>query len=254
MKALLSLSREELGALATALTEGRLTVPLSDFGLRRVLGRASTPELLSELTTLIEAGPAGALRLAASMLGLQRRSPRPELVWTGPDETQTLRATSTVVEELFQAARHRVMLAGFVIVRGEAVFGALGKKMDETPELAVTLYLNVPVQRGAGPDATVNWFATEFRQQVWPGKRLPIVYFDPRSLIERSSQRAVLHAKCVVVDSSIALVTSANFTPHAQSRNIELGVRLEDPELSQRIEAQFDDLVKSQHLERLPGT
>lgn len=252
MKALRALNREELSALATALTQGRLAVPVTDFGVRRILGRAPTPQLLSELTALIEGGPAGALRLAASMLGLQ--GPRPELVWTGPDETQTLRATSTVVEELFLAARHRVLLAGFVIFRGEAVFGALAKKMDETPELAVTLYLNVPVQKGAGPDATVNWFATEFRQQVWPGKRLPVVYFDPRSLIERSSKRAVLHAKCVVVDGSAALVTSANFTPHAQQRNIELGVRLDDAELAARIEAQFDDLVRASHLERLPGT
>lgn len=62
------------------------------------------------------------------------------------------------------------------------------------------------------------------------------------------------HAKCVVVDGTSALVTSANFTPHAQLKNIELGVKLKSRELALRIEAQFEELVGKGTLLRLPGT
>lgn len=89
---------------------------------------------------------------------------------------------------------------------------------------------------------------------MWPGKRVPIVYYDPRSLEPNSKRRAVLHAKCVVIDGEASLVTSANFTPHAQLKNIELGVKLEDAEVARRIEAQFDELVQKRLLLRLPGT
>ncbi len=64
----------------------------------------------------------------------------------------------------------------------------------------------------------------------------------------------MLHAKCVVVDGASALVTSANFTPNAQLKNIELGVKLEDPEIAVRIETQFEELVQKNILLRLPGT
>jgi hypothetical protein len=44
-------------------------------------------------------------------------------------------------------------------------------------------------------------FAYRFRKQQWLGDRaLPEIYFDPRSLAIDAKQRAVLHAKCVVVD------------------------------------------------------
>lgn len=252
MKTLLTLQPHELQLLAAAVGEGRLVAPLSAFSVQRVLGRPPAPELLVDLAAVLANGPAGALRLAAQ--ALSRPTVPPELVWTGPDETNQLRSTSTVVDHLLRQAKERITLAGFVIVKGDQVFRALGQRMDEEPALKVTLFLNVPATRGATPEASVSWFATDFREQVWPGNRLPVVYYDPRSLEPSSRRRAVLHAKCVVIDSSAALVTSANFTPHAQLRNIELGVKLEDPELARRIETQFEELVETGLLLRLPGT
>lgn len=252
MKTLLTLQPHELQLLASAVGEGRLVAPLSEFSVQRILGRKPTPELLVDLATVLARGPAAALQLAAE--ALKQPAAPPELVWTGPDETNQLRSTSTVVDQLLRQARDRITLAGFVIVKGDEVFRALARRMDHEPALKVTLYLNVPAVRGAEPDAAVSWFATDFREEVWPGKRLPVVYYDPRSLDPNAKRRAVLHAKCVVVDGAAALVTSANFTPHAQLKNIELGVKLESPELASRIEAQFEELVVKGTLLRLPGT
>lgn len=251
MNTLLELSAADLNALADALASGRLTLPVNTFSLQRVLGRAPAPALAEALSQLAKEGVAGALRLLAS----PRRDthPPPELVWTGPDESQVLRSTSTVVEDLIRTAKHRIVLAGFAITNGAAVFGALAQRMDAEPDLQVELFLNVHRRKGARPEETIVWFARDFRERVWPGRRLPVAWYDPRSVKTRASERAVLHAKCVVIDGQQALVTSANFTPHAQERNIELGVRLEDASLAVAIETQFADLVQRGHLARLPG-
>jgi phosphatidylserine/phosphatidylglycerophosphate/cardiolipin synthase-like enzyme len=50
---------------------------------------------------------------------------------------------------------------------------------------------------------------------------------------------ASLHAKCVVVDGRWVFVTSANFTDRGQTRNVEVGVLLEDTRLAAVLEAQF---------------
>ena len=63
-------------------------------------------------------------------------------------------------------------------------------------------------------------------------------------LVLRCPLRGSLHAKCVVVDRSTALVTSANFTEAAQHRNIEAGLLIRHqgiqrrfPALSERLKA-----------------
>lgn len=44
------------------------------------------------------------------------------------------------------------------------------------------------------------------------------------------------HAKFVAVDGQILIVTSANMSASAEERNIELGLRLEDPVLTRAVE------------------
>jgi phosphatidylserine/phosphatidylglycerophosphate/cardiolipin synthase-like enzyme len=91
----------------------------------------------------------------------------------------------------------------------------------------VRMFLNV--KRPFGDTSTdtelIAAFAYRFRTEHWPSDRaLPEIYFDPRSLALDSKQRAVLHAKCIIVDGRMSFVSSANFTHAAQERNIEVGV------------------------------
>jgi phosphatidylserine/phosphatidylglycerophosphate/cardiolipin synthase-like enzyme len=53
---------------------------------------------------------------------------------------------------------------------------------------------------------------------------MPEVYYDPRSLETDGAQRSSLHAKCVVVDRSVAFISSANFTEAAQKRYRDMGI------------------------------
>ena len=71
----------------------------------------------------------------------------------------------------------------------------------------------------------------------------PEIYFDPRSLAMDGKPKAVLHAKCVVVDGAIAFVSSANFTEAAQERNIEVGVLVRSPMVADRLLSFFSGLV-----------
>nr|WP_234416024.1 phospholipase D-like domain-containing protein [Actinomyces sp. Z3] len=47
------------------------------------------------------------------------------------------------------------------------------------------------------------------------------------------------HAKFVVVDHQIVVVTSANMSRSAEERNVELGLRLDEPLLARAIEDQM---------------
>ncbi|MEO8367597.1 MAG: phospholipase D-like domain-containing protein, partial [Candidatus Solibacter sp.] len=89
-------------------------------------------------------------------------------------------------------------------------------------------------------------FAHRFRTDHWPSDRaLPEIYFDPRSLAVDAKRRAVLHAKCVVVDGRTAFVSSANFTEAAQERNIEVGVLVRSQVIAERLVAFFSALIST---------
>ena len=54
-----------------------------------------------------------------------------------------------------------------------------------------------------------------------------------------------MHAKCVVVDETRALVGSANFTDRGQQRNVEVGVLVDDPIFARKLQQQWNGLAAS---------
>ncbi|MCY4224844.1 MAG: phospholipase D-like domain-containing protein [Bacteroidetes bacterium] len=61
-----------------------------------------------------------------------------------------------------------------------------------------------------------------------------------------------MHAKCIVIDSKEALVTSANFTEAAQVRNIEFGLLVKSSAITTQIEEHFQGMIQNEVLSRLP--
>lgn len=106
-------------------------------------------------------------------------------------------------------------------------------------------------QRGShGPESRdcdselIAAFAYRFRTEHWPGdKALPEICFDARAIAIDTKPKAVLHAKCVVIDGRIAFVSSANFTEAAQERNIEVGGLLRSEIVAERILNVFAALI-----------
>jgi phosphatidylserine/phosphatidylglycerophosphate/cardiolipin synthase-like enzyme len=171
---------------------------------------------------------------------------RLELVWTGPErEGAGTRDTSVAVRELFSQAERSVLVSAYAVFGGKEIFRPLALRMQERPGLDVQLYLNVAHDEdvGAPEEQLLRRFRTRFLDREWPGGPTPRLFFDRRSLAQRASTRAVLHAKCVIIDDQRCLITSANFTEAAHIRNIEVGVLVNDGLFAKSVAMQFRALV-----------
>ena len=255
-----ALRRDDLLRLADLLDASLLTPPYGVLALRdHIPDECATviAQCLGDLSRQDMRPRQIALLLRAYAAGAQSPndvSPRVEVVVSGPDSSGGARDTGVVTRQLFGKARERVLAVGFAVHQGRAVFKALADRLDSDNALEAILCIDVRRQHGSTTVARdiIRRFASDFVREEWPGKRLPLVYFDPRSLEPSGGTASALHAKCVVIDGQEALVTSANFTEAAQERNIELGLLLNSPDVAGRIEAHFLSLIRQEWLTPLP--
>lgn len=211
-------------------------------------------ELEAHVATMGPTALAHVLRAVAAERRAATRAAdrRLELVWTGPERDGTgTRDTAVVVRELFQNAEHDVLVAGYALYDARSIFEPLAERMAANPAMRVRLFVNVHRDEARSDADSQALFARRLRSHHWPHVRLPEVYFDPRSLEPRPERRAVMHAKCVLVDGRRSFVTSANLTEAAQVRNVELGVVINDDAWCRAVRAQFDDLIFRGALRRL---
>jgi hypothetical protein len=252
MDALDLLTDADLVALAAALRSGRLHGPFTAVAVQRYCAGLHAAAVAARLEQLHEEGvrPQHLALLPETIVrtrgAVPSRADLVDLVWTGPETLGvTNRDTGVVVRDLFGAAEADVLVAGFAVYQGREVLKRLGERMAERPGLRVRLFLNV--QRhptDTSLDAEVlRQFAHRFRTQEWPGERLPELYYDPRSLDREAVKRSSLHAKCIVIDRRVALVTSANFTEAAQTRNIEVGALIRSERFAEQLADHFETLA-----------
>jgi hypothetical protein len=108
------------------------------------------------------------------------------LVWTGDEILGASgRDTRVVVQELFRTAQRSVLISTYAIDRGEnaaTLFGGLAAKMAKDFQLQVRLFLNIKRDfKDTTPTAIlVKEYARRFRAEIWPGKRIPDIFYDPR--------------------------------------------------------------------------
>lgn len=171
----------------------------------------------------------------------------PELVWTGPEAlNSTFRDTSIVVQDLFREAKNEVLIAGFAFYQGKEIFKELANKLDTIADFRVVFIVDVRRDgNSSAEEAIILKFKTDFLKKQWPGKKMPEIYFDPRTLDLESDVKSSMHAKCIVVDSKKTFITSANFTQAAHQRNIEAGVVLDSVDYAINLKSQFMNLVES---------
>jgi phosphatidylserine/phosphatidylglycerophosphate/cardiolipin synthase-like enzyme len=215
----------------------------------------------TEIKRLIDDGlsPSHLLYFFRAILEERRRGaarvPKVDLVWTGPEGSCTSnRDTGVVVRELFASATHSVLIAGFAVHHGREIFKELAIRMTELPQLDVRMFLNIAraLRDTTITEQLIGRFVQEFRREHWPGTRYPVIYYDPRALGIDEKKRTSLHAKCIVVDRAISLVSSANFTEAAQQRNIEVGALVTDEQFSRALVEQFDAMIRAGAVHRLP--
>ena len=212
-------STSDLERLRSALAGQRLSLPLSRWGLQ-----GEGLELLaSEAPALNALGREGVLAVLGAVIAERRGHSHPaELVWTGPESRRSgARDTAVVLADLFRKATKAILLAGFAFDHAADVL----RPLHEALQRGVSCRLFADAEVAAG-----------FLREHWPfGPPFPELYgFRPEKGVFAS-----LHAKCVVVDGRWVFVTSANFTDRGQTRNVEVGVLLEDARLAAVLEAQF---------------
>lgn len=256
----LQLSDQELTIIASGLKSGRLSAPFRTQGLQRFVDTTLAEPVASALQKLTAQDfTAEMISSVMQMLLCQRESLTSkqsiiDVVTSGPEAAGLAnRDTAIVVRELFARAESSVLVVGYAIYQGKRVFESLAEKMQELPELGVTMCLDVNRDR---QDKTpsgilISRFVQRFKDHQWPqSTRLPQIYFDPRSTEENNQVRSSLHAKVIVIDRKKVFVSSANFTEAAQDRNIEVGLLIESASVAEKISAHFDTLIDRHLLQR----
>lgn len=139
-------------------------------------------------------------------------------VWTMPgNEANTGRLTSEF-HRIVGAARQSVTAATYNFQDTSQMWTAL-KAASEQPGVAVTVYIDAAVADAKTVKAQLPR-ATVYRSAVLP-----------------SGKRVISHAKCIVVDHELLLITSANFSYSAENRNVEFGILVRDTALATSVEA-----------------
>lgn len=245
-------SKGDLVALVDSLGS-HVRPPYSALGIKRIVTASQADSIAEKLTALDTAG-FNAEQIAMLLKSVvAERATRPniedvlDLVTTGPEAPgMTNRDTAVVVRNLFSKAETSVLVVGYAVYQGQRVFGELATRMNENPDLKVQMHLDIRRDKDTSLESViVNRFINRFKMHQWPaGRRLPEIYYDPRSVDVDPSKRASLHAKCIVVDSKEVFISSANFTERAQHRNIEVGLRISSSQLAAQLEAHFAALVR----------
>jgi len=255
--ALLDLPAHSRKRLSSAIESGALCTPYSIVALRSVLGPENGTECVCDaLKELERIGVQGSLVVAwlHTIEQALTRTALPDLVWSGP-EVRGLHARDTrrVFDELLGSAETSIVASTYAFFDGPRAFDVIARRMDSVPAVQTTLLLNIQRKWGdtTSSEQLVRRFADRFWSMEWPGSSRPSVFYDPRAL-DPEGPSGVLHAKALIVDHKVVLITSANFTEAALDRNIELGVLMRDQALAASIASHFQVLIDSGRLLPLP--
>jgi PLD-like domain len=256
-KALNELSAATLKSLAASLRSGPLSLGLSRHAVSQIAG-VSAAQVFDALSDLLATGiaPQHAAIVVDAIADARESATDPteivDLVLSGPEVPGiTTGDTLATLRTLISEAKREVLMIGYAVHNAKPIFEPLASKMANS-NLRVAFCIDIGRKMGdtSLDSEIVRRFAHEFREKHWPWPNLPDIYYDPRSLSDNPMHRSSLHAKCVIADRKRALVTSANFTEAAWTRNIELGVLINYEPLVSRLSDYMDGLIRNQALRK----
>lgn len=138
-------------------------------------------------------------------------------VWTMPGNEAKIGHLTGEFHRLVQAARQSVVCATYNFEQTSKMWTVL-KEASQQPGIVVTVYVD-----GDKGDAT------KVKAQL------------PKATIYQSAdlpdgKRVISHAKFVIIDHEVLLLTSANFSFSAENRNVEFGLLVRDSALAESVE------------------
>jgi hypothetical protein len=257
---LLDLPAEALRSLTGSLESGPMSLGITRGTVEQYVGVKAT-QVTSILKRLSEEGCSSKV-LAEVCRALLVSRERMEslrgdlyLVLGGPDISGVpVVDTATVARSLFAEAKTDVLLATYVIYSPPDFFEPLGQLMDAHHSLKVRIIVDLSPERKSTDEPLPiieNRFRKRFTEHCWPGTRVPELWYDPRPFKTEPKEGGVMHAKCLIVDNTAALITSANFTEAAHQRNIEAGILVRNSHEVPRLRRYFEGLLECGNLKQI---
>lgn len=144
-------------------------------------------------------------------------------VWTMPGSQASIGRLTSEVQRLIDDARMSIVCSSFNFTPHSRMWTAL-RAATTRPGVSVTIYLDA---QAGSPDAAAAHLpkATVYRTLTLLGATKPLVS----------------HAKFIIIDRTLTLLTSANFSYNAEHSNIELGLLVQDTALASSIESLMRD-------------
>jgi PLD-like domain len=213
-----------IGEFLTATEASRIAAVLAASEHTMVAVREVHPDRRSEAKRLLAAAGLGhtdvgrsvAVLLAIAGAKALRQQLTP--VWTMPGNLASVGYLTGEFYRLVQSARLSVTCATYNFETTSRMWTEL-KYVSDQPDIAVTVYLDGKVADGEKVKAQMS-NATIYRSSTLP-----------------NGKQVVSHAKFVIVDHQVVLLTSANFSYSAEQTNVEFGLRIDDAALAQSIES-----------------
>jgi phosphatidylserine/phosphatidylglycerophosphate/cardiolipin synthase-like enzyme len=160
-----------------------------------------------------------------------------ELLWTGPSPASQIpaRRIDQVLYDLIDSSRREILLVTFAAHKISRLTDTLAKAIDRGVRVRLILEFEETSEGQLSMDA-LNAFPEVVRRHAK-------IYYWPIDKRERNTRGrpGKLHAKVAIVDDQVML-SSANLTDDAFTRNLELGALLPNVEIRQRLRDHFDGL------------
>lgn len=174
------------------------------------------------------------LRAAAAAARAEREREQVDIVWTGPTTAAVaLRRTRSVLFELVRGAKARLLLVSYAAFRQDDLVEELRAAAARGVQIRLVLESAASSRGRLDGDAADAFRALAGVAEVleWPAE-----------LRGDGKTAGVLHAKVVVADAQIALVSSANLTAAALDHNMELGLVVAGGDIPRRLDEHFAEL------------
>lgn len=229
-------------------------IPAGDDLRHRLLDSLAIPQERAFLTALLNVWEAEevftrtshiavALRSAFHTKTVIERNSQTELVWTGPPSGMSFRRTDQALFEVINAAKRNLLLVTFAAYRIPLLRDSIRNAVDRG---VIVSFIGESSTESGGKvafDAATSFSAISDQIQfyVWPQ--------DKRET-DIAGKSGALHAKCALADQDRLLLSSANFTEHALTLNMELGLLVRGGLLPIQTREHFRRLLESGYIRR----
>lgn len=227
-------SARHIGRLLTGTEAKAIADRLADGDTLTAALRAIPPAHRIEVRPLLgtnpfsSAGREAAIAVLRAVEGARSITTSIDPIWTMPGHLAQSGPLTSSVAHLVDGARQSITCSTFNFQKSSGLWSAL-QAAAQRPEITVRVYLDT----NAADGHPKSWSPTtaEVASHLQPATVLRTAEFDGAYVRN--------HAKFLAIDHRFLLVTSANFSWSAEHGNVEFGVRIDNPNLTEAVEREM---------------